>query len=209
MVVILTICQFISRVQMLKMIKIYIPLADGQAIMSEVLRGVVKQTVDCCIIPITSKREKNHYTGNLNNWITALELCEDDYFIGMDSDVVLNNPEAIETLLNVKDLKIDIAGSSTQEKHYESTKEYVNFAHSLLYCKNPKEILKYFKKLKKQRCVECCWCKAITMIIDSEKIYRLYKIPYLSECERIEIIDHKEVRKKHCQDGNNNNNTQR
>lgn len=170
------------------------PLAEGQAIMPEVMEGIRRQTMKACIIPITSPREKNHYTGNLKNWIKALGMSN-GIFIGMDSDVVINDIDALSKLLDIPP-DVEFAGVATQPEHYSTTQENMNLAHSLLYCKNPQGALKLFKTYLKEK-PACCWCKYIEYIMNNKKKYRLYKFPNISECERIEMVGTKEIKYKH------------
>ena len=82
------------------MIPIFIPLKDGQALMPEVIWGVLSQTLKCCIVPITSEGDENLRESNkLNNMLRALRVSKEKYFILMDSDVVLGNPFMIEDMM--------------------------------------------------------------------------------------------------------------
>ena len=66
--------------------KIFIPLGVGQTIMPEVMEGILNQNIGCSIVPITSEKtdNKKNCSGNLNNWITILELVKNKTFICMD-----------------------------------------------------------------------------------------------------------------------------
>lgn len=78
--------------------KIYTILKDGEALMPEVLQGILNQTIECCLIPITSTCETEEKS-RAKNWNRAKELCQEDIFIGMDSDVILIDKNAIEMII--------------------------------------------------------------------------------------------------------------
>ena len=100
------------------MIPIFIPLKDGEALMPEVLRGVLTQSIACCIIPITSKGEVVYReTNRINNLLRALALNKTDKFILMDSDVAIGNPMMIEEMLNDKaNMDKDIISVTTKKE---------------------------------------------------------------------------------------------
>lgn len=92
------------------MIKIYTILADGQSLMPEVMQGILNQTIKCKLVPISSPGDYNAqivYDAEISrarNWNRAKELCEEEIFVGMDSDVQLVDNNAIEMIIN--ELKI-------------------------------------------------------------------------------------------------------
>ena len=70
------------------MINIFVPLKDGEALMPEVMQGILSQSLGCCIVPITSKGEERFLeTNKVNNLLRALSLNKTDKIILMDSDV--------------------------------------------------------------------------------------------------------------------------
>jgi len=69
--------------------------------MPEVLKGIINQSIECCLIPVGSMKGTMPIEQNrLNNWNAARELCNNPIFVGMDSDVVLVNSNAIKILIN-------------------------------------------------------------------------------------------------------------
>jgi hypothetical protein len=96
------------------MIKIYIPLKDGQTLSKEVMQGLLDN--NCVPAPITTKGEKAFKETNKNNNILrAIEQCQElkeDYFILMDSDVILSEGiifEVFEDDINMNKSIISIA----------------------------------------------------------------------------------------------------
>lgn len=167
--------------------------------MPEVIEGILKQTVKCMIVPITSKRTDNinNCSGNLNNWIKILELVGDKPFIGMDSDVVMTDPKTIETLLKIpKD--VDIASIITKKKQYKISHTNKIMVHSLFYCKLPKQMLTWFRIFQKDKFEECCWCESIYNLVENGKKFRVFKRPKATECKRLDSNFKKEVQ----EDGN-------
>lgn len=165
--------------------KIFIPLGNGQAIMPEVMEGILKQSVKCMIVPITSNKtdNKEDCSGNLNNWITILELVKDKPFIGMDSDVVMTDPKTIETLLSIPD-DIDIASIMTKEEQHDISPTNKKIVHSLFYCRVPKRILTWFRIFQKDGYKRCCWCEAINALVEKGRKFRVFKEPKATECKR-------------------------
>ncbi len=106
------------------MLTIHTILAHGECLMPEVLEGVLKQTVECCLMPITSERDwKFHRRKNMiANWREAYHYYDGEVFIGFDSDVVLSNPKAVETLLErIKDNDmVTIATKTNHRKVFHS-----------------------------------------------------------------------------------------
>lgn len=170
-----------------KIVPLYIPLGNGQALMPEVMEGILKQTVKCMIVPITSDKtdNKEDCSGNLNNWITILELAKKP-FIGMDSDVVMTDPKTIETLLSIPD-DIDIASIMTRKEHHDISQSNRKLFHGLFYCRVPERILTWFKIFKKDNYKGCCWCEAINALVEKGRKYRVFKEPKATECKRIEL----------------------
>ena len=58
--------------------------------MPEVLRGATDN--NCILIPITSRSDSSEVLDReniTNNWLECFRVCQDDIFIGMDSDTIL------------------------------------------------------------------------------------------------------------------------
>jgi len=166
--------------------KIFIPLGNGQALMPEVIEGILKQTVKCAIIPITSNRTDNKLDriSKLNNWITILELAKNKSFIGMDSDVVMTDPKTIETLLNIPD-NVDIASIMTKKEQHDISQTKRGIVHSLFYCRVPERMLAWHKIFKKDKYEGCSWCEAISTLVKKGRKFRVFKEPKATECERL------------------------
>lgn len=85
------------------MINIFVPLKDGEALMPEVMQGVLNQSIRCCIVPITSPGDTTYReTNRTKNLLRALHLNTSDRFIFMDSDVVIGNSMMVEEMLQDK-----------------------------------------------------------------------------------------------------------
>ena len=168
--------------------KIFIPLGNGQAIMPEVMEGILKQTVKCAIVPITSERTGGllDRIGKINNWITILKLAKNKPFIGMDSDVVMTDPKTIETLLSVS-ADVDIASIMTKKEQHNISQTNRKLVHSLFYCRVPERMLVWHKIFKKDGHEICSWCEAINALVEKGRKFRVFKEPKATECKRIEL----------------------
>jgi hypothetical protein len=131
------------------MIPIYIPLKDGEALMPEVLQGVLSQTLGCCIIPITSKGEDRFLeTNKVNNLLRALSLNKTDKIILMDSDVAIGNSYMIEEMLNDKaNMDKEIISVTTRK---EKVTQCYHVPHSLMLIKGLM-LVKFIDFLEKRK----------------------------------------------------------
>ena len=166
--------------------KIFIPLGNGQTIMPEVMAGILKQSIKCAVVPITSGKTDNikDCSGNLDNWITILKLVNNRPFIGMDSDVVMTDRSAIETLLDAPN-DVDFSAIITKEEQQKISQTNKIMVHSLFYCKIPERMLTWFKIFQKDGYQGCCWCEAINALMAKGNKYRVYTKLLATECERI------------------------
>ena len=65
------------------------------------MKGILSQSMKCCIIPITSECDtETRETNKVNNLLRALKINNSPYIILMDSDVVIGNDKMIEEMLN-------------------------------------------------------------------------------------------------------------
>jgi hypothetical protein len=132
-----------------KMITIFVPLKDGEAIMPEVMNGILSQSLGCCIVPITSKGEEKYRETNRNdNILRALALNKTDKFILMDSDVAIGNPLMIEEMLNDKaNMDKEIISVTTKK---ENITKCSHIPHSLILIKGSMltKFTDYLEKLK-------------------------------------------------------------
>jgi hypothetical protein len=102
------------------MIKVYIPLKDGQALSHEVMQGLINN--NCVAAPITTKGGKEfRETNKNNNILRALEQCQElkeDYFILMDSDVILSDAIVFEVFDERLNLNVDIVSIATDRSEH-------------------------------------------------------------------------------------------
>ncbi len=130
-------------------VKIYLIHAQGQTIPQKVLAGVANQSVECCIVPITQEEGKTPRLNSINNWIRALEFRTDEIFIGMDTDVVMDDRDTIKVLLDkTKECFMSTIRTQTvQCKHEKDVK--IKMAHALFACSKPEILLKELILIKK------------------------------------------------------------
>jgi hypothetical protein len=95
------------------MLKIFMPLADGEEIKPEVLEGIIKN--NCSLYPFTSELKEHRRINMVNNWNRAFELNKEEIFIGMDSDVILEDGIIEELLKNLEGY--DMVTAPTKERH--------------------------------------------------------------------------------------------
>lgn len=170
---------------------IFIVLRDGEVLMPEVIKGIAKQTEECCIIPITSEgkagisSEIHARKNRRNNLLRAVRLAK-DYFLLMDSDVVLGDENIIKEMFdNEKNSNRKIVACTTKHEMITFCK-YI--PHSLILIKgqeieNFKKFLENVKDYKD--CYVCEYCRA-----NENKIISLEN-PKIEEIRRIDLNERK------------------
>jgi len=148
------------------MIKIFTVLKDGEVLKKEVLEGILKQSVECCLIPITSKGTNVYSENNRrNNVLRAIDSNTEDYFFMIDSDVVIKNTDLIKNFFDEE------KNSRTKVRTATTKGENMNFCcytpHALILIMNDE--VKNFKKWmeefelgdcdKKENCIICKYLK--------------------------------------------------
>jgi len=81
----------------------------GECLSPEVLDGVVKNNCHLMVISSCSDNDKKDRKNICRNWRTAMAYCNEDVFIGMDSDIVLAENNVLELVKNITDNNIDFA----------------------------------------------------------------------------------------------------
>lgn len=162
---------------------IHTVMANGQTLMPRVMKGILNQSVECCLMVITSRRDwtENYRRNVIANWEEAFKHYEGNIFVGMDSDVVLTNPDAIKTLIEkMEDKEIDMAivGSKPKSTYNESNPRA--FPHQLFAIRGGK--LPSFDRIK--TIYMCPFCQIIKdMQENGKKIEHIPEIQ-LEECAR-------------------------
>lgn len=139
------------------MIHIFTPLKNGEAIMPEVMKGILNQSVECCLFPISNDNVVNGRWSEANrieNLIRAINLNVNDYFLIMDSDVVLGEPTIIEKMFEEKSDVVAVR-----------TADYQTSCHSVLLVKGDKiQHLKNFLStcavVPERMCSMCVWVRS-------------------------------------------------
>ena len=135
---------------------IYTCLANGQILKNEVLEGIIRN--DCDLMAITSSNgEKTHSERNKSdNILEILKHFDDDYFIFMDSDVVMCDKNTIAKISQALKYNavVTIPTKACHTKH--------NFPEIMPHAiigiqKRMIETLKYF--LHQEGCAYCEFCK--------------------------------------------------
>ncbi|MBW8036105.1 MAG: hypothetical protein FVQ79_10870 [Planctomycetes bacterium] len=160
------------------MIKIYTIYKLGQTIPHKVLEGVVSQTVECCLVPITQTKGGTARLNSVNNWISALEFRTDEVFFGMDGDVVMDDPKTIEKLLFAVQ-PVFMATIRTQIIQHRS-----KLAHALFACNEPEVLRKELISIRKNWTGKCSMCTAISNLAQKGKKTRIILTPRAYECTR-------------------------
>jgi hypothetical protein len=147
-----------------QVIKIFVTMKTGEALMPEVLKGIVSQSVECCIIPVTNKGvsgfSENHRRLNV---VEAMSLNDEDYFILMDCDVVINSPTLISEMMDDKaNWGREIVNIFTKENEDIKTCPYVPHALMLVKGFKMREFKEYMKNTVadgegKEFCLICRW----------------------------------------------------
>lgn len=164
---------------------IFVPFKDGDTLENDVMRGIISQNIYCKIIPISSKGNKAYSEKNRNNnLLRALKVNKEDSIIIMDSDVVMNFPEAIKQLTD------DFSNSQRDIVTFTTKKEKVSncpyVPHALMYIKGKtlKDFEKYLKnyKAKTDGKEACAICRFIHLNIhkcctlENSNIYELQRL---------------------------------
>jgi hypothetical protein len=151
--------------------------------MPKVLRGVVGQTTPCCLMPITSERSweggarldrKNIW----HNWQVASRHHDNGPFVGMDSDVVLTHPKAVETLLS--NLHDGVSMTTIASKPHP-VKQSIG-AHQLFAIKDAG----WFGEIKySERYGKCPICHLVSILEENGEKVRVIEGLVLEECPRL------------------------
>jgi hypothetical protein len=175
-----------------KMIPIFVPLKDGEALMPEVMQGVLSQSLGCCIIPITSPGVADYKeTNRINNLLRALALNKTDKFILMDSDVAIGNPLMIEEMLNDKaNMEKEIISVTTKK---EIVPKCPHIPHSLILIKGLMlaKFTNFLERVKiapendnDKRCILCYFFKDkgdSTMFLQNDKNHEIKRLDLTKE----------------------------
>lgn len=157
-------------------------LCDGQCIMPRVMEGIISQSIECCLMPITSRRDwsKDRRFNMIENWREAFRHCDEEIFIGMDSDVVLTHPKAVETLVNrLKDNK-ELLMTTMPSKPYSKLRYFKGRIDHQLFAVRRKDF-PIFEELKLSDCPICQTIKK--MRSEGKKIECIEEIR-LEECAK-------------------------
>lgn len=134
------------------MLKIHTILADGQIIHPDVMRGILKQNILCCLVPITSKgvdvkgRHDIKEKSKARNWNKVREIANTPIIFGMDSDVILKHTNIIRMMKNLISHydAVVVPTKPDKEKGHGLFCIWKHHFHQLRVVKN-----------------ECCMCNAI------------------------------------------------
>ena len=161
------------------MINIYTIYKLGQTMPHKVLEGVVSQTMECCLVPITQTKGNTARLNSLNNWISALEFRTDEVFVGMDGDVVMDDPDTIARLLEAMKSDVFMATIRTQIIQHRS-----KMAHALFACSEPKVLRKELISVRKNWTGRCSMCTALGNLARKGKKIKIIDSPRAYECRR-------------------------
>jgi hypothetical protein len=161
------------------MVKIFTIHKQGQTIPHKVLEGVVSQTVECCLVPISQTKGDTARLNSVNNWISALEFHTDEVFIGMDGDVVMDDPDTIAKLLEAMKSDTFMATVRTQIIQHRS-----KMAHALFACSEPEILRKELIGIKKNWTGACSMCTSMNNLARKGKQTKIIGFPRAYECSR-------------------------
>ncbi len=161
------------------MIKIFTIHKQGQTIPHKVLEGIVSQTVACCLVPISQVKGDTARLNSVNNWISALEFSTDDIFIGMDGDVVMDDPDTIAVLL--KAMKSDVFMATIRTQIIQNRSK---LAHALFACSEPEVLRKELMGIRKKWTGGCSMCASMNNLARKGKQTKIIGFPRAYECTR-------------------------
>lgn len=161
------------------MIKIFTIHKQGQTIPHKVLKGIVSQTVACCLVPISQPKGGTARLNSVNNWISALEFRTDEIFIGMDGDVVMDDPNTIAAILAGITPDVFMATIRTQIIQSRS-----KMAHALFACSEPEILRKELIGIKKNWTGDCSMCASMKSLAQKGKRTKIIGFPRAYECTR-------------------------
>ena len=147
------------------MIHIFTPIKNGQAIMPNVMRGILNQSVECCLFPIASDGKREWSEDNrISNLVKAVGLNTNDYLLIMDSDVVLGDQNIIEEMIKKEGDMVAL-----------KTMPYQTCCHSVLLLRGKKITDFYYfitgVKVSKQQCLMCEFIRSNGGNDFSESVY--------------------------------------
>ncbi len=161
------------------MIKIFTIHKQGQTIPHKVLEGIVSQTVECCLVPISQTKGNTARLNSVNNWISALEFHTDEVFVGMDGDVVMDDPDTIAALVAGMTPGIFMATIRTQIIQNRS-----KLAHALFACSEPEVLRKELIGIRKNWTGDCSMCASLKNLTLKGKRTKIIGFPRAYECTR-------------------------
>ena len=161
------------------MIKIFTIHKQGQTIPHKVLEGIACQSVECCLVPISQTAGKTARLNSVNNWISALEFSTDEVFVGMDGDVVMDDPDTIAVLLEAMKSGVFMATIRTQIIQNRS-----KLAHALFACSEPEVLRRELLGIKKNWTGACSMCASMNNLARKGKRTKIIGFPRAYECSR-------------------------
>jgi len=169
--------------------KIFTIIKPGEVIDNRVLCGITRQSVCCNLVPISTPVTHKLWRMNvLANWIEALSYQSDELFIGMDSDVVLEDPDTIKELLQYTTDGVFMATIRSQTRHIKAKQSKLVIAHSLFSCTDKNLLRSELIKLKKNFVDRCPICWAMERILKMKKVMRFIHYPTAYECCRETLV---------------------
>jgi len=160
------------------MVKIFTIHKQGQTIPHKVLEGVVSQSVECCLVPISQTKGNTARLNSVNNWISALEFHTDEVFVGMDGDVVMDDPDTIRKLLFAVQ-PVFMATIRTQIIQNRS-----KLAHALFACSEPDVLRRELISIRKNWTGGCSMCRSMNSLARKGKRTKIIGFPRAYECIR-------------------------
>jgi len=170
------------------MVKIFTIHKQGQTIPHKVLEGVFSQTVECCLVPISQIKGNTARLNSVNNWISALEFHTDKVFIGMDGDVVMDDPDTIAKLLEAMKSDTFMATVRTQIIQHRG-----KMAHALFACSDPEVLRKELISIRKNWTGQCSMCRSMNNLARKGKQTKIIGFPRAYECRR-ETLERKRAK---------------
>ena len=162
-----------------KMIKIFTVHKQGQTIPHKVLEGIACQSVECCLVPISREQGQTPRLNNVNNWISALEFGTDEVFVGMDSDVVMDDPETIAVLFEAMKAGVFMTAIRTQIIQHRA-----KLAHALFACSEPDVLREELLGIRRKWTGHCAMCTSMRNLIQKGKRIKIIGFPMAYECVR-------------------------
>lgn len=156
---------------------------NGQCIMPEVMASIIHNNCALCIISSWTDIERNDKgtpdrKNILSNWQESFKFPHEGYYIGMDSDVVLN-PDTIGVMKHFIDKGFDVVTCGCIEQ--------TNIQHHVFMA--TEKVIKTIQPKTINKCPLCSWINEIK----ESKQFLIYDLPTPHSVHTVKRIELKKL----------------